>query len=241
MKKILVIQFRQGAEVEQEQNCFLAEMPEYKDQIIFVNVIEESVPTDVSDVAGLIIAGSSQYYLSKEETLGPWKEDVFALLDKVIEMDIPVLGACFGFQMIALQQGAGIERNPETKQTGTLMVTRFETGKDDELMGYLPEEHAGLFAHQDTVIELPEHIIPLCRTERVECTSFRIFGKRVWGTLFHPELTGERVIERLNLIPTEGGSGYRGEKSDEELLEIFSPTPEVATILGRFADIALGE
>lgn len=235
-KTLLVVQFRHGAEVAQEQKCFLAEFPELENKVTFVNATEEAMPTDLSPYAGLLLAGSAQYYLSKPEGIGPWQQDVFDLLDAALEKEMPVLGICFGFQLIASHQGATLTRIPEQKQSGTFMVTRFETGHEDELLGHLPEEHAALFAHQDAVVELPDHIVPLCRTERVECTSFRLAGKRVWGTLYHPELNGHRVVERMSLIP-DGGSGYRDGKSDEEVLALFSPTPEAASVLHRFAEI----
>lgn len=232
MKHLLIVQFRHEPHRQHERDIFCAEFPELRERFWFLDALTESFPEDLSDIAGVMYCGSGPFYLSTNDGVGSWRDAALAFLDRVVESDIPVMGICFGFQMIALHQGAKVIRDDQKSQVGTFVVTRFESSQDDELLSAAPVSHTALFAHKDVVVELPSHIIPMCRTERVECSSFRIAGKRVWGTLFHPEFTKQRVSERLHMSPE-----YAAGDSVDAVAGTFSDCPEAAEVLHRFMEI----
>lgn len=234
---MLIVQFRTTPTKEQEQQCFLAEYPDYKDRIDFVSVITDELPTDLSPYAGVIVAGSAKYCLSKGDGEGTWREPTFAFMQKVMDKGLPLLGICFGFQMLAVQQGAKIARIEEAKQSGTFMSEVLPAAENDPVLGHLPNPFKAVYAHQDIITDLPAHLLPTAKTERVQCTSFKIEGRQAWGVLYHPELDGERIRERLMMVPEYAG-GYMGDTTIDDVVAMFDAAPESKTILHTFAELA---
>lgn len=68
----------------------------------------DDVPTKASDFSGVVILGSSR---SVNDNL-PWINSESALLAYALRADIPVLGHCFGGQLLARSLGAEVHRNP---------------------------------------------------------------------------------------------------------------------------------
>lgn len=66
-----------------------------------------TAPVDASKFSGLIVLGSDHCV---NESL-PWIEDELTLLQDAIRRDVPVLGHCFGAQMLARAMGAKVSRN----------------------------------------------------------------------------------------------------------------------------------
>jgi GMP synthase-like glutamine amidotransferase len=66
-----------------------------------------NAPVDASKFGGIVVLGSDHCV---NETL-PWIEDEQALLQDAIRRDVPILGHCFGAQMLARAMGAKVSRN----------------------------------------------------------------------------------------------------------------------------------
>ncbi len=233
MKKILVIQFSLDKTREHAQLCLRESCPEA--ELVFVNAVE----TDVSqinpeDYNGVILGGSDQFYLSNGDGLDSWLVPVFKFLDVIFKKNIPTIGICFGCQILALYQGGKVVRDENLRQAGSLESYVLSGATTDPIFSNLPEKFLANFGHKDTPINLPDHLVPLTKSDKVPCTAFRVADKKVWGIMFHPELTYQRNRERLAMVPDYAGSI---ENLKQYMNDNIKETPEANTLLAAFVGV----
>ncbi len=235
MSTILVVQFRTDVSLPHDQTCIATIIPEYAQRIQFVSAVKDILSeTLLEDVAAVLFSGSGEFFLGKGDGKDTWLPQTFLFLDKVIEKNIPVLGLCFGHQIILLHQGAEIKHIEEYREVGTLPIVLSDRAKEDPIFSRLPATFKGMLGHKETPVNIPEHIEILASSERVLPQAIRVRGKDIWSTMFHPELTLPRMRERLLMFP-----GYVQDPSQlEKTLEQFEDTPEAGEVIRGFIQYA---
>jgi GMP synthase (glutamine-hydrolysing) len=148
--------------------------------------------------------------------------------------DVPVLGICFGHQLLAVALGGRSGPNPCGREIGTVGFAL--ESRDDVLFRGAPPSFPVSMTHLDTVLELPPGAAALGSTDLDRYAAIR-FADRVWGVQFHPEMgadiIGAYVAARRDAL--------RGEGLDPDaLLGGGRDTPAAAALLPRFAALAAG-
>jgi GMP synthase (glutamine-hydrolysing) len=176
------------------------------------------------EVAGVIITGSPARIADQ----APWMQRAQAELRTLVARGVPVLGICFGHQMLGAALGGRSGPNPRGREIGTVLVRQHVP---DTLLGDAPRRFFASTTHLDTVLELPPGAAVLAATERDACAAVR-FAPRAWGVQFHPEMDADVVA----LYITTRADALRAEGLDPEaLLAACRDTPESAELLQRFA------
>jgi len=236
MKKIYIIQFRTDVSEEHEQKCFKEELSNYSDRLVFVSAVKgELLGAVPQDAAAVIMGGSGEFYLSEGHGEGDWLPEVHRFLQSALDNNIPFLGLCYGYQLFCTYLGARIVDDEEFRETGTLSVQLLPEAKSDPLFSTLPENFMAQFGHKDTIVDVPDTLIPLCKSERVACEAVRLRGKDAWGVLFHAELNRERIRERIEIFPNY----TQDEKHMQMVLQSVGDSPEASSILGKFVEYSL--
>ena len=116
-----------------------------------------------------------------------YAEDAFGIDEEIFELGIPILGICYGMQLLTHKLGgkvvpAGEAGNREYGQS-TLRL-----GAQSELFAGTPEEQVVLMSHGDAVTEIPEgfHLV----ADSVDCpfAAMEDTKKNFYGIQFHPEV-----------------------------------------------------
>lgn len=144
---------------------------------------EEAPPAADAFDAAIIFGAEAQ--VDQEETLswlGPEKELVRALL----ECGTPMLGVCFGSQLLAEALG-GVVRPAGRAEIGWNEIELTHEGRDDPLLGFLPERFEGFGYHHYEWL-LPPGAVALAHSAAC-LQAFRLEDRLVWGLQFHPEVT----------------------------------------------------
>jgi GMP synthase (glutamine-hydrolysing) len=119
-------------------------------------------------------------------------------LDKrLLELGIPVLGICYGMQLVALELGGRVE-GAEVGEFGRSELTVNEPGR---LLAGLPREQTCWMSHRDTVFAPPPGFTPLAASTQSPVAAFESVERGIYGIQFHPEVVhtpyGNQVLERF--------------------------------------------
>jgi GMP synthase (glutamine-hydrolysing) len=124
---------------------------------------------------GLILSGGpASVYADGAPRLDP----------ELLELGIPVLGICYGMQLVALSLGGRVE-GAEVGEFGRSKLTVRESGR---LLAGLPEDQTCWMSHRDTVFEPPPGFTALASSTASPVAAFESPEREVYGIQFHPEV-----------------------------------------------------
>jgi|TARA_B110000483_G_scaffold142018_1_gene169755 GMP synthase-like glutamine amidotransferase len=156
-------------------------------------------PQDIKAYDGVMISGSPA---SVHDT-NPWIATLFDLIRHIYAQGIPMFGACFGHQAIAMALGGKVGPNPNGWVFG---LTHSEILHKTTWMQDMPKTLKQYGAHIEQVTILPENAVMLSTNEACLNTGFHIAGT-VYTTQNHPEMTPEfmaaLVAEYAKKLPTD--------------------------------------
>jgi GMP synthase (glutamine-hydrolysing) len=146
------------------------------------HVFSEIVPRDITaaDVAsyrpaGIILSGGPASVFA---------DDAYDVDPKILQLGIPVLGICYGHQVIAHALGGTVEPNNVAEYGKTAM----ETDDDSVLFHDLPREQSVWMSHRDAVIAAPEGFRVTARTGDSPVAAMEDRNRHIYGVQFHPEV-----------------------------------------------------
>jgi GMP synthase (glutamine-hydrolysing) len=183
---------------------------------------ERELP-DPEAVDGAIITGSRASTYWDE----PWIDDLRTWLRNADEAGIPLLGVCFGHQILAEALGGTVADMGEYE----LGYREIERREDCPLFEEVPE-HSTVFAtHHDAVTDLPPGASLTAENE------YGIHGYRrdhAFGVQFHPEFDRETAVDLIEDkdLPTETIEAARTTVTDENV----AAAKQVTVVLENFCD-----
>lgn len=152
----------------------------------------ESLP-DVRDVSGIIITGSHSMVTDYDN----WSIYLSQWLKDLMYKSIPVLGICYGHQLLAQALGGYVDYHPKGREIGTVNIELTAQGEKDLLMGVLPKTFLGHVTHVQTVTALPVDGHPLAKNNLEEHHAILI-NENMWGVQFHPEFNADITRAYIN-------------------------------------------
>ena len=138
--------------------------------------------------AGIILSG------------GPasvYAEDAYDMDPAILDLGIPVLGICYGHQLLAQLRGGTVANTGE----GEFGNTTLEVRADSLLLREMPESQQVWMSHRDQVIEAPPGFVPVAATPGAEVAAMEDRERLLFGVQFHPEVVhtprGEEILKRF--------------------------------------------
>ena len=112
----------------------------------------------------------------------------------LLELGIPVLGICYGMQLLAQHLGGRVE-SAEVGEYGRSELTISEPGL---LFAGLPEVQPCWMSHRDTVYEPPPGFTALAASTQSPVAAFESAEQKIYGIQFHPEVVhtpfGQQIL-----------------------------------------------
>lgn len=124
---------------------------------------------------GLILSGGP---------LSVYDQDSPSPNDGIFKMDLPVLGICYGMQIISHMFGGKVKKSKE-REFGRAEL--FVDGNRD-LFSNLPTNLTCWMSHSDAISKLPSGFISLAHTLNAPCAAIANRQKKIYGVQFHPEV-----------------------------------------------------
>ena len=104
-----------------------------------------------------------------------------------LSLGIPVLGICYGAQLMAYLAGGTVAGAGSAGEYGPITLHTLETG--DALFAGVPAESVCFMSHTDSIQALPAGFLLLARTANCPVAAMGHPEKKLYGVQFHPEVT----------------------------------------------------
>ena len=187
-EKIIIVDF--GSQYTQLIGRVVRELNVYCEVVPYFNFhkIEEGVKG--------IILGGSPASVNDENYI---RINLQSMLYK-----IPILGICYGAQLIAKELG-GIVNKSNKREYGRAFLNIEE--KEIDLFKGVDQSSQVWMSHSDSIIQIPSHFKNIARTENIPIAAFyskEKIGFPVYGVQFHPEVyhstAGKKIIENFLVL-----------------------------------------
>lgn len=150
-------------------------------QCELVSGIEDTLPP-AETLAGVIIMGSPAMVTERK----PWMLRLSQQIVELVNKEVPLLGICFGHQLIAQALGGEVNFHPQGLEVGTVSIEKTAEADKDALFSQLPISFNAQVIHYQTVVKLPPNAVRLAHNSFESNHAYRV-GKSTWGLQFHPE------------------------------------------------------
>ncbi|NQV05915.1 glutamine-hydrolyzing GMP synthase, partial [bacterium] len=158
-------------------------------------VFSEIVPRDIS--AAEIAAMAPEGIILSGGPASVYAEDAYALDRAIVELGIPILGICYGHQVLAHALGGDVART-DSAEFGRTDLT-VEPGA--ALFGGLPDQQAVWMSHRDAVVKAPPGFRVTASTASSPVAAMEDLDRGLCGVQFHPEVAhtprGQEVLEHF--------------------------------------------
>lgn len=190
--------------------------------------LDEKLPP-LNEVKSIIITGAGAMVTDNS----PWITESTEWLAQAAASHHPILGICFGHQLLAHALGGMVGNNPRGLEVGSVLIHLTGEASEDSLFKGMPGKFSANVSHMQSVIKLPDGARLLAYSEREPVHAFS-YGSHVWGIQFHPEFNGKIVKQFIHYF----GDQLKQEGRDmAALLEAACDTLESRELLKRFAQI----
>lgn len=236
MKKLYI--FKVGNTFENTKNS-LGDFDDWIKNFVYTNsikietidIINEQELPNHDKALGVIITGSHSMVTDNLK----WSTDTEGWIKIASKRSIPILGICYGHQLIAKALGGVVKNNPKGKEIGTVEIYKNNDIKDDLLFNDIPDNFFANVTHMQSVLELPEGSKVLGFNEHDKHQIVR-FTNSIWGVQFHPEFDMNVMKSYIEEQKEELISyGFNIEK----LLEKVSQTTYSNKLLEKFTQLLI--
>ncbi len=152
-----------------------------------------------------------------------YRENALRLHESILESGLPILGICYGHQLLAIQTGGRVERN-ETGEYGIKQVT-LQT--NSPLFHGLPKTIKVWMSHSDVVVSIPDFASSIAKTDTDSYTAVEYSDSR-YSVQFHPEVYhtefGTKILDNF----LQAAKIKRTWDSEAIFREVFDNIPEVS-------------
>lgn len=203
-----------------------------EEYLVFETEDYQKTPADFP-IKGIVITGSPLMVTDLDLQDKP-------LINWILEQqqkETPILGICFGHQLLNEINGGQVGYNAEGLIIGSRQIHLSLLGQEDELLGALQIKDRVYKTHSQSLKVIPPsaHLLAVDDNGIADAVKF---ASKTWGVQFHPEFTPEIMNSYLQ---AKASSAPNNSFSLSNLTNLMTDFPVNETILKRFKDICSKE
>ena len=235
MKRILLVQSRKSPEwIRVEQDNYRRAVGGLA-RLDFLSALDEQLTWTSPDQIlagydGVMFGGSTDFDLdggrSEKDPARIMAVRIVSrtrlLVSYALEHNLPVLGICFGHQIIAQMHDGKVVSDVEQKKVGSHEVHLTPEGERDPLFNGFPKNFFAQYWHGDSITKLPTGAVLLATGPTCRFSALR-YGERAYTLQFHPEANYSRFSELLK----QSGNVPEG----VDIGSVVRETPEASTLI----------
>jgi len=164
-----------------------------------------------SIIKGLILSGGPR---------SVYEKDAPKLDKRIYNLSIPILGICYGMQLLAKDFGGAVSKSQGEYGLSTLRILR-----RDKLFRGLKQKEQVWMSHGDSIERLPPDFIGLADSSNIKHTAMRSADGKIYGLQFHPEVyhtsCGKQILKNWLFGICKVKERWRpGDLLDEKIREL---------------------
>jgi GMP synthase (glutamine-hydrolysing) len=172
-EKILIIDF--GSQVTKLIARRIRDLGVYSEIITPKEVLKIN---DFNTIKGIILSGGPSTVTKKKFQTVP---------KQLFSRKIPILGICYGLQLISKLYGGKIKSSKKRREFGRAVL--FKRNQSLLTKNFLNRKQIVWMSHEDAVIKLPKNFKIIASTKNSKLTIIENSKKKIFGVQFHPEVT----------------------------------------------------
>lgn len=179
--------------------------------------------------SGVVITGSHEMVTDE----AAWTRRLMHWLEATLQLAQapPILGICFGHQVLAYTLGGEVGDHPQGMEAGTVALRTTDAARGDPLLAAFCDQPWAQMMHRQSVLTAPVGVDVLASNGHDSCQAFR-YGQSVWGCQFHPEFSAD--VTRAYLQAMRGRQ--LTDQQVDDLLPGVRECPQAGAVLARFAN-----
>jgi GMP synthase (glutamine-hydrolysing) len=130
---------------------------------------------EVLDVTGLILSGGPDSI---------HEEGAVKINPDLLDLDVPILGLCYGLHQIAVHYGGKVHRS-DKREYG---FAKLRLKHHNEIFKDVPQDDRVWMSHGDKVTDMPKRFSVIGSTDNCPISAIADVERRRWGFQFHPEV-----------------------------------------------------
>lgn len=206
---------------------FLAALDQPQAAVQVVKVFEGEALPEPGRHRAAIITGSWSMVTDRH----PWSEATASWIRQAVAQGVPLLGVCYGHQLMAHALGGTVGYHPGGREMGCLDIERLPAAEADPWLAPCPPRFKAHLTHLQTVLHLPPGARALARSAHDPHQIVR-YSPTAVSVQFHPEFTPDILAAcigaRAQVLRSEG-------LDPAAMLRAVAPTPTPLALLRRFA------
>ncbi|TET24186.1 MAG: glutamine-hydrolyzing GMP synthase [Candidatus Cloacimonadota bacterium] len=154
---------------------------------VYSEILPFSAPTQKlqsNEVKGIVLSGGPHSVYDKNAP---------CISSKILRFGIPVLGICYGHQLISHIAGGDVEKTKKSEYGYAHLIIK----RKAELLKGIPRASQVWMSHGDRILKLPPHFETLAQTENTDFAIIKHKQLPVYGLQFHPEVTHTTIGNRI--------------------------------------------
>ncbi|MEX0380511.1 glutamine-hydrolyzing GMP synthase [Leuconostoc sp. MS02] len=164
-----------------------------------------------------------------------YEKDAFTIDNEIFNLGVPVLGVCYGMQLMAQNLGGKVEANTGNGEFGQTILK--QTEESGRLLANTPLSQTVLMSHSDNVVDLPDGFVIAGGSDATPIAAIANEERRLYGVQFHAETTlsehGKQILQ--NFVLDIAGAVANWDMSgfiDEQVAHIREVVGDKKVLLG---------
>lgn len=139
-------------------------------------------------IKGIILSGGAR---------SVYEKDAPKFDKKILNLNLPILGICYGHQLIAHLMGGKVLSG----KSGEYGLMKLSIKNGTGILARLGKSKNVWMNHRDIVVQLPKSFAPVASTEHSKIAAFANKNRKIFGVQFHPEVShtenGDQILKNF--------------------------------------------
>ncbi len=182
----------------------------------------EALP-DAQQVSAAILSGSWAMVTEHAD----WSERTAAWIRTMMEKQFPLMGVCYGHQLMAYALGGTVADNPRGWERGLRAIDQHAQASADPMLSTLPPRFSAWLSHRQSVLQAPVGAQVLAYSSLDACQVIR-YNAQAFSVQFHPEFDEEIMAACSPADTVDKHAAMRGSDWARSLLLRFWQQAQLA-------------